>query len=256
MAELRNQGLTVSGDKEQLWARLQAGHATLPHSPNLGGVAVAREARARDVHVIVIPGVSREGDEPARADFECRLLRTLSLEHKAFLLLCGGVWRLHGIHGVTVGASAGHSAAKMVSINPEGRVCNNTDWHDVRFADNEHSRRVWPHGMPPNCSVNSVHPEAIQDPGHMFTVIARSVEQEVNIRGRITTAVECIEAVITTHAHHFPLVAVQWHPEAYFALGNSAHRQLMRYVLRDPIWLEHDDDVNRVGEALQAVNIM
>lgn len=210
--------------------------------------------RAADCAVLVIAGVARNADTKERREFEESLLK-LYYGVKPIILICGGVWRLTAL-GMGVGVVKHHSNARMVRLRTEsGRVQHNTPVHYVEISGGAVSKRIWgdTHGAVAGrirgraFAVNSVHSKAIKDLGEKaseFEVVARSVDPVLRVvdgkqvlrRNRNGQDMHCergcIEAIVSVRGP--PLVAVQWHAEAYFAddtTGNP-HRKLLRYAVR------------------------
>eukprot|EP00455_Lapot_gusevi_P054265 TRINITY_DN8658_c0_g1_i1.p1 TRINITY_DN8658_c0_g1~~TRINITY_DN8658_c0_g1_i1.p1 ORF type:complete len:251 (-),score=50.33 TRINITY_DN8658_c0_g1_i1:174-926(-) len=197
---------------------------------------------AARVDAIVIPGLAREADEDGRAAFEVQLLRDYFLDErqrKPMLLLCGGVYRLAAL-GAELQHVQGHCAGKMMSLHHDGRVLNNTEEHQVELVEESAmARRIW--GNRKLFPVNSVHSQAIASLGEqlqpLLEVMAYSGPACLK-DGRPRLArnqlqmgeSRCIEALASRRGP--PLVAVQWHPEAFItADSQSPHHQVLFYVL-------------------------
>lgn len=229
--ELKGRGMKESGTKAELWARLKSGMARLPHTAE-GNCPAFKSPDGVDV--IVIPGVSRGNDEKSRKDFEQSLLEKYAFK-KRFILLCGGTWRLEKL-GAIVGPSMDHSYSRMISLNKSGNVAYNIPIHNVQIEDNITSRRIWPNGLPPAFPVNSVHCDAVQSLGDLenkLEIVARCTSPLglLNTNGKIMEPVKCIEAIVSKNEDDYPLVAIQWHTEAYCYEGHTPHKKLLQFAL-------------------------
>ena len=102
------------------------------------------------------------------------------------------------------------------------------------------AERIWPNGLPEEFPVNSVHPDSIIKLGPMeskLEVVARSTQEckeMKNSKGKEMEPIACIEVVASKVPEYFPLVAIQWHPEAYCHDGDSLHKALLDFVVKAP----------------------
>ena len=237
--ELKRHGLNVSvGHKAELWKRLMKGKAKLPHTPEVDGLRLPEFRSADEVDIIVIPDVARGEHDKYREAFEKNLLQTYAFSLKRFILLCGGVWRLE-VFGVKIGPSKDHSCSKMISLNPSGEINYNVDVHYVKIQQCATAKRIWPNGLPEDFPVNSVHPESIIELGprmeSKLEVVAISTQKCKELKNRqekVMEPIKCIEVVASKDPEDFPLVAIQWQPEAYCHDGDSVHKALLDFVVK------------------------
>jgi len=210
----------------------------------------------------VIPGVASGQDVDARREFEERLLKEF-YGQKPMILLCGGVWRLEAL-GMKVSKVSHHLNARMVNLNAEmGRVRYNTPIHMLLPGTGPVSEQIWGKDREP-FPVNSVHGLALSDLGSRqdeFEVVGISGEpvqiQESNGGSRLRedrhgnpmNSQECIEAIVSIHGP--PLVAVQWHAEAYFAEGEfSPHSKLLLHAAQ---WEPPTPEIPSASQSLKEI---
>lgn len=202
-------------------------------------------ANPQDVTVIVLPGVAQGADEDWRSEYEVELLRSF-MGVKPMLLICGAVYRLADTRlgdmklGVTVGEAKLHSNSRMVSQNDVGEVVYNTNIHFVELTEHGAQRLSLPFTEFP---VNSVHDRAITGlTNDTFVTLAKSTRPvplkatggEIRIRKN-----RAAQAMISTPGMHeavlsnwqgAPLLAVQWHLEAY-PRSMEAHHKLLALIV-------------------------
>lgn len=190
--------------------------------------------------LLVIPGVDRRSDSLQRQYFEERLLcREYQRGTLPIVLLCGAVYRLSAL-GIKIGAVSHHANnGGMVRLNTQGKVVYNTSIHSVQTGTGDRACAIWPE--PTTFPVNSVHSEAVVDLGYRrgeFEVVARSTGVCLTDKGTVRKTrgkdvmepqEGAIEAIVTKDTSRAPVVAVQWHPEAY--LDDPKHRALFMYAL-------------------------
>jgi gamma-glutamyl-gamma-aminobutyrate hydrolase PuuD len=195
-----------------------------------------------------------------REQHERTLLQEARLSGRPVFAVCGGSWRvLEAFGGQTRQLnSKTHQSRQMPYLKKDGSVGGgkNIREHGVEFSDSSMLAGAMrgSHGTLPT-NVNSVHWAAADErrPGEltrverlgavdhrvgpqMLSVAARGVTDShrpyVGVRGpelaqRAPHSVEAFETV-----HGAPVVAVQWHPEAYNSShpDHAANRRLMNYM--------------------------
>lgn len=246
--------------KDTLIDRLVKGYPQLRHFPKV--------IDCDNVDVIVIAGVERKSDEDARRAFEEHLVLRYK-GTKCIIMLCGGMWRLSAF-GFKVESADFHANSKMISLNTSGAVLYNTSIHEVIIQVNETTKAIWP-SMNESFTfeVNSVHSEGFLS---MSDELLQSLELDiiaysgspVLINGVIRqnrakqdmVSVHCIEALCSKPRETPPLLAIQWHPEAYFdkTLPNP-HYDLLNYVVQ---WPKQDDETTEIftDEEFKSINIV
>lgn len=207
--------LGVTGKKNDLRERIL----------NRRNITVPGIESPENVDILVIPGVARKEDTEIRKNFEERLLQKF-FRLKRIILLCGGVFRLECL-GVTIGSVRNHSNSYMVSLNSSAEVIYNTQIHMALVEDNDTARTIF--GDIREFSVNSVHSEAITVLGSQLhddvDVVVRSGDpiplddgqvRKNRRKSSMDSDTNVIEAIRTKCTLEYPpLLAVQWHPEAY-----------------------------------------
>ena len=204
--------------------------------------------QASECDVLLIPGAAKgwgSVEERSHRQQAEEALLSEWYQKKPLILLCGGVWRLKAL-GMTVSAVEHHSNSKMVGLNAEhGRVINNTSVHELVPGDGAVARAVWGGDCSP-FPVNSVHSDAVThlgaraaefevvgvsgDPVLVESAEANQLRMRKDRAGNEMHSEKCIEAIISVRGP--PLVAAQWHPEAYFTEGeDSPHRKLIMHAV-------------------------
>jgi len=199
---------------------------------------------AEDMDVIVIPG-RVNNTEDNRKKFEEKLLLDY-YGKKPVILICAGVWRLTAL-GAVVAHVRSHNNSRMVRLSETGKVTHNTAIHYNEIQANDTARKIWGEFGAKRFEVNSVHDRAVIALGptleNHLEVVLRSGEP-ILLKGRfrknrnqqdIRDTAGVIEAIVTKlGAVSAPLVAVQYHPEAYCQEKNDVkkfHKALLAYAV-------------------------
>jgi gamma-glutamyl-gamma-aminobutyrate hydrolase PuuD len=190
---------------------------------------------ARQVDLILFPGTSAEGEQDEDRKAAQVLLMHSNFGVRPILAICGALYWLDGFHGLKLQPVDSHSWSQMIDYSksldkvthPGNKVVSNVQVH--KLNPSAASEALF--GTDP-FDVNSVHNRAfVQLPASnakvAFTALAESGEvipledgKPRNSRGKVLNPERCIEAFIMTKAEmRAPLVAVQWHIEAYAGNG-------------------------------------
>ncbi len=184
-----------------------------------------------DAAFIFIPGYSRESDKQnssthaARLSNEALLIRKAIYRGQPILAVCAGSWTLWQAYGGDLNQVNDHNYGGGMPRLSTGsaEVCNNKMLHRVRPKEDTLLAKAMskhPEAIQ-NIPVNSTHWKAINPQSKLISkniqVNAYSVKDNnlaPNSRqGTQTNPDECAEGFETIHG--VPMIAVQWHPEAF-----------------------------------------
>lgn len=199
-------------------------------------IPITDEEAMTAVDVVVLTGVSQAGESDEDRKRAHQLVVGTYLGRKPILAICGALYWLDGVRGLKLEEVKSHSWSSMIDYSMDKKKSpftpkNNVQVHNVNFT--AESRSILFHGVPPaevplTMSVNSVHnrgfkrlpPDTVDT---SFTVLAKSGDAipmadgtKRNMRGNDMDPEKGVIEAFAIRQSGKLLVAVQWHPEAYF----------------------------------------
>ena len=201
----------------------------------------AEVGKPKHVDVIVIPGVSRKDNNQVRMEYEKRLISKY-YKVKPLILICGAVWKLE-MFGAEIRDVSSHCNARMMNIF-NAKIRYNINIHSVGVQQNQTAISIF-RKKTRSFEVNSVHWRAIESLGPTLSkeceVVLRSTDVVLkpNKQPRkqrnnevMASQRDVIECVVSKQGP--PLVAVQYHPEAYCkerAEIKNIHQNLLAHAV-------------------------
>ena len=201
----------------------------------------AEVGKPKNMDVIVIPGVSRKDNNQVRMEYEKRLISKY-YKVKPLILICGAVWKLE-MFGAEISDVSSHCNARMMNIF-NAKIRYNINIHSVGVQQNQTAISIFGKKTR-SFEVNSVHWRAIESLGPNLSkecdVVLRSTDVVLkpNKQPRkqrnnevMASQRDVIECVVSKQGP--PLVAVQYHPEAYCkerAEIKNIHQNLLAHAV-------------------------
>ncbi|PRP75032.1 hypothetical protein PROFUN_15636 [Planoprotostelium fungivorum] len=190
--------------------------------------AKVKEHLHTEIHILVIPGRHAKDLDADRENFERSVLRFELLKCTPILAICGAlplflsVIRHHeGIDAnelrlkdVERGESGHSNRQGMIRLNLEGRIVYNVAKHPLEVEEGTLLSQHIPNGE----EVNSVHSTVLRE--ELIPAILT-----ISARDSVRNTIECLES--NQRWNGGPLLAVQFHAEAYCYQNESPQKQLM-----------------------------
>lgn len=191
--------------------------------------------------LLIIPGRSRDGENPSRDNFEQQLIRDALKRGRPILSICAGSWQLWKAFGGNIRDVTDHTYASMPRIVTDGSVGNNVQIHSIKL--NPSIVKSAMKATSDKVRVNSVHwaaPDERNIPDFLeVSAVSTPDDKLVPPRNRQGEVMRSESGVIEAFETKYgaPVIGIQWHPEAYYQTKTHVdpaaqqHLNLIKYMV-------------------------
>lgn len=232
---------------------------TTTHALGLGDAKGERiipanaHADGDDCGLLFIPGGARNSEDEDRCKHEKALIKKARQRGQPILAICAGSWRLLEAYGGRTRATTDHLYANMPYILDGGYIGNNVQIHRIKItpftllsgamsvreieSDDDEEDLLPPTPVVQYPTVNSVHWLVADEkalPAELLVGAVAKADDKIAPKSRQGKQLAPEEKTIEEFEakHGAPVMAIQWHPEAYFGKRNTREDERQLNIIR------------------------